>query len=82
MMRTTRTERIRVAVDGEVKQDTDLSGLIRSVPEIIAFASRSMAPAPVDLIYTGTRAGGGPVRRGEVVTGDIEGVGEIRITVC
>lgn len=73
--------RIWLAVDGTVKQDADLADLIWSVPEIIAVASRSMALAPGDLIYTGTPAGVGPVRRGEVVTGGVAGLGEIRIEV-
>ena len=76
-----RAGRIWLAVDGDVRQDADLSELIWSVPEIIAFASRSMELAPGDLIYTGTPAGVGPVKRGEVMTGGIEGVGEIRIAV-
>jgi fumarylpyruvate hydrolase len=73
--------RIWLAVDGDVKQDADLSELIWSVPEIISIASRSMELRPGDLIYTGTPAGVGPVRRGEVMTGGIDGLGAIRISV-
>jgi fumarylpyruvate hydrolase len=73
--------RIWLAVDGDVKQDADLSELIWSVPEIISIASRSMELRPGDLIYTGTPAGVGPVRRGEVMTGGIDGLGEIKISV-
>ena len=40
-----------------------------------------MALKPGDLIYTGTPAGVGKVERGEVLTGGVEGVGEIRITI-
>ncbi len=36
---------------------------------------------PGDLIMTGTPEGVGPVRRGEVMTGGIDGLGEIRIAV-
>jgi len=73
--------RIWLAVDGVVKQDADLAELIWSVPEIISIASRSMALKPGDLIYTGTPAGVGKVERGQVLTGGVEGVGEIRITM-
>ena len=73
--------RIWLAVDGVMKQDADLAELIWSVPEIISIASRSMALKPGDLIYTGTPAGVGKVERGEVLTGGVEGVGEIRITI-
>jgi fumarylpyruvate hydrolase len=76
-----RSGRIWLAVDGEVKQDADLAELIWGVPDIIAFASRSMELRPGDLIMTGTPAGVGPVKRGEVMTGGIDGLGEIRIAV-
>ena len=73
--------RIWLAVDGQVKQDADLSELIWPVPDITAFASRSMALQPGDIIMTGTPAGVGPVKRGEVMTGGIDGVSKIRISI-
>jgi fumarylpyruvate hydrolase len=73
--------RIWLAVDGQVKQDSDISKLIWPVPDIISIASGSMELKPGDLIMTGTPEGVGPVKRGEVMTGGIEGLGEIRITV-
>ncbi len=75
------TGRIWLAVDGAVRQDADLAELIWSVPEIIGIASRSMALAPGDLLYTGTPAGVGKVERGQVLTGGVGGVGEIRIAI-
>ncbi len=76
------TGRIWLALDGAIKQDADLSELIWSVPETIAAVSRSMNLKPGDLIYTGTPAGVGPVVSGEIMTGGIDGLGEIRITVA
>jgi fumarylpyruvate hydrolase len=73
--------RLWLAVDGQVKQDSDISKLIWPVPEIIAAISRSMELRPGDLIMTGTPEGVGPVERGEVMTGGIDGLGEIRIAV-
>ena len=73
--------RIWLAVDGQMRQEADLAELIWSVPEIVSIASRSMALAPGDLIYTGTPAGVGPVKPGQVMTGGIEGLGEITINV-
>jgi fumarylpyruvate hydrolase len=73
--------RIWLAVDGQVKQDSDISKLIWPVPDIISIASRSMELKPGDLIMTGTPEGVGPVKRGEVMTGGIERLGEIKITV-
>jgi len=73
--------RIWIAVDGVVKQDADLSELIWNVPEIIAIASQGVTLKPGDLIYSGTPAGVGAVERGQVMTGGIDGLGEIEISV-
>ena len=73
--------RIWLAVDGQVKQDSDIAKLIWPVPDIIAIASRSMELRPGDLIMTGTPEGVGPVKHGEVMTGGIDGLGEIKIAV-
>ena len=72
--------RIWLAVNGEVKQDGNLNELIWPMPEIIAFASRSMRLEPGDLIMTGTPAGVGPVVAGQTITGGVDGVGEIKLT--
>jgi fumarylpyruvate hydrolase len=40
-----------------------------------------MALEPGDIIMTGTPEGVGPVRRGEMMTGGIDGLGEIKIGV-
>jgi fumarylpyruvate hydrolase len=74
--------RIWLAVNGEVKQEADISDLIWDVPEIIAFASQAMRLTPGDLIYTGTPAGVGPIAIGDSVTGGVAGVGEISIAIA
>ncbi len=73
--------RIWLSVNGTVKQDADISQLIWSVPEVIAFVSASMALAPGDLIFTGTPAGVGPLVTGDAVTGGIDGIGDIGIRI-
>jgi fumarylpyruvate hydrolase len=74
--------RIWLAVNGAIKQDADIAELIWPVPDVIAFASASMALAPGDLIFTGTPSGVGPVHPGDTITGGIDGVGEIRIVIA
>jgi fumarylpyruvate hydrolase len=73
--------RLWLAVNGQVKQDADISKLIWPVPDIISIASRSMELRPGDLIMTGTPEGVGPVQRGDVMTGGLDGLGEIKIAV-
>jgi fumarylpyruvate hydrolase len=75
------TGRIWLAVNGVVRQNSDLADLIWSVPDIIATVSQAMRLMPGDLIYTGTPAGVGAVVAGDRITGGIEGLGEIAIDI-
>ncbi len=72
---------IRLTVNGETKQDADLSELIWAVPEIISILSHSIALAPGDLIMTGTPAGVGPLVPGDICVVSIEGLDEIRTEI-
>jgi fumarylpyruvate hydrolase len=72
---------IALKVDSDPRQEGDLSQMIWPVPEIIAALSRLFELTPGDLIYTGTPGGVGPVRPGERLEGEIEGVGTLTVTV-
>ena len=73
--------RIWLAVDGAIRQDSRTAEMIWTVPEVIAIASQAVTLAPGDLIYTGTPAGVGKIAPGQVVTGGIEGLGDIWVKV-
>lgn len=73
--------RIWLAVNGEIRQDSDLNLQIWNVQEGIAHLSTLFEVMPGDLIYTGTPDGVGPIKAGDVMTGGIEGVADIEITV-
>jgi fumarylpyruvate hydrolase len=72
---------IRLRVNGELRQDGDLAQLIWKVPEVIAHLSRLFTLTPGDLIFTGTPAGVAAVVAGDVLHGQIDGVGEIEVRV-
>jgi len=74
--------RIWLDVNGETRQDGNLNELIWSLPEIIRHLSGLFTLAPGDLIFTGTPAGVGPVKPGDLLEGGVEGIGEIRVTVA
>ncbi|WP_299752049.1 fumarylacetoacetate hydrolase family protein [uncultured Tateyamaria sp.] len=73
--------RIWLAVNGEVRQDADIADLIWPVREHVAYLSQAVTLAPGDLIMTGTPAGVGAVKTGDVMTGGVEGIAEIEVTV-
>ena len=60
--------------NGATKQNADISGLVWSVPEIIAHLSGFYHLGPGDLIFTGTPAGVGPVQPGDLLECAIDGV--------
>ena len=74
--------RIALRVNGAVRQSSDLSQMIWSVAETIAFLSRFVALAPGDLIFTGTPEGVGAVVRGDILEGMVEGVGTVRTAIA
>lgn len=75
------TGRIELAVNGEIRQSSDIGLLVHSVPTLIAHLSRYYRLMPGDLIYTGTPEGVGAVKPGDRLEGTIEGVGAIALTI-
>ncbi len=73
--------RIWLAVDGKIRQDSNVDKLIWSIPETIEHLSGLWELQPGDLIYSGTPEGVGPVEKGETMTGGVDGVGEIEIRI-
>ena len=73
---------ISLSVNKELRQSGNISDLIWYVPELIADLSKYYHLQPGDLLYTGTPAGVGPVKPGDVITGSIDQVGEIEFTIA
>lgn len=72
---------IWLTVNGETRQQSDLSEMIWKVPDIIAELSTYFALRAGDLIYTGTPAGVGPLQVGDRIECGIEGLESLRNTV-
>ncbi len=73
---------IRLSINGAVRQDGNLNQMIWKVPEMIAYLSRLFTLQPGDLIFSGTPAGVGAVQQGDVMRGEIDGLGGITVTVA
>ncbi len=72
---------ITLSVNGEIRQSGDLDQMIWKVAETISYLSSLFALKPGDLVFTGTPAGVGPVRRGDRLEGRIDGVGTLSTRV-
>lgn len=72
---------VRSWVNGELRQDGDVTQMIWSLPEIISFISHSMRLAAGDLILTGTPAGVGKLEPGDEIRVSVEGLGDLTNTL-
>ena len=70
--------RVETRVNGEVRQRGRTGEMAFSVPFLVRYVSRMMTLEPGDLISTGTPAGVGPLRDGDTVEVEVEGVGTLR----
>ena len=73
--------RIWLEVNKVIKQDSNIDKLIWSVPEMISFLSKTMTLEAGDIIYTGTPEGVGKINKGDVISGGIDGLTEISVTI-
>jgi 2-keto-4-pentenoate hydratase/2-oxohepta-3-ene-1,7-dioic acid hydratase in catechol pathway len=72
---------IWLKVNGQTKQDADLSQMIWSVAEQIAQLSRAFELQPGDIIYSGTPENVGPVVKGDVIDCHIDGLPNLGIRI-
>jgi 2-keto-4-pentenoate hydratase/2-oxohepta-3-ene-1,7-dioic acid hydratase in catechol pathway len=75
---------LRCWIGEDLMQESTTANLIFSVPELIESISRHCVMRPGDLIFTGTPAGVGSVRKprrylveGETIRSEIEGIGQL-----
>lgn len=68
---------ISTYLNGERKQHSNTKNLLFSVPRLVSFISKVMTLLPGDIISTGTPSGVGPVKPGDKVEVEIEGIGKL-----
>jgi len=73
--------RLQLRVNGEVRQDADLSDMIWKTNEIISELSQLYTLQAGDLIFTGTPAGVGPVVPGDNIEVTLPGLSSLRVTI-
>ena len=73
--------RSALQVNGVERQIGDVNQRIWKVPDMIAYFSRFYDIAAGDLVMSGTPAGVGPIDRGDVMVGEVEGIGSFTVTV-
>jgi 2-keto-4-pentenoate hydratase/2-oxohepta-3-ene-1,7-dioic acid hydratase (catechol pathway) len=64
-------------VNGEEKQRASTSEMVFSIPMLLSYVSHVMTLEPGDLVATGTPAGVAPLKAGDVVEIEIEGLSRV-----
>ncbi len=70
--------RIITRLNGQTVQDSRTSRFMTKIPEMVAFITAAMTLMPGDVVSTGTPAGVGPMKPGDTVEVEIEGIGVLR----
>nr|WP_306266890.1 fumarylacetoacetate hydrolase family protein [Pararhizobium sp. IMCC3301] len=73
---------VRLELNGETRQDADISLLIWKIDEIIAKLSEQHKLAAGDIIMTGTPAGVGPVVTGDVLDCSVDGLEPMQVRIA
>ncbi len=73
----TEPHQITASVNDEIRQDGTTADLVFDVANLVSFVSSIMTLLPGDVILTGTPAGVGPIRPGDRVEVEIEGIGTL-----
>ena len=71
-----------LTVNDETKQKSDVSHLIWSVAETVAYLSKFFRLEPGDVIFTGTPEGVGAVKKGDTMKVGVERLGEVTVRVA
>ena len=74
--------RLQTRVNGEVKQAQSASDLLFEPAVIVSHASRQVTLCPGDVIYTGTPGTTSPLKPGDTVEVEIDGIGVLRNRVA
>jgi 2-keto-4-pentenoate hydratase/2-oxohepta-3-ene-1,7-dioic acid hydratase in catechol pathway len=70
--------RLRTIVNGQTVQDENTADLLFNVEQTVAFVSKYVTLLPGDMLFTGTPQTTKPLKPGDVVEIDIEGIGKLR----
>jgi len=72
---------LRLALDGELRQNSNTRNLIVGVPDLIVRASQAFTLYPGDVILTGTPEGVGPLHKGGTLRATIDGIASMYVKV-
>jgi 2-keto-4-pentenoate hydratase/2-oxohepta-3-ene-1,7-dioic acid hydratase in catechol pathway len=73
--------RVTMRQNGEVRQDASTEDMVSNIPRIIWWLSQAMTLEPGDMISTGSPSGVAPIKPGDLLEGEVEGIGSLSTRV-
>jgi 2-keto-4-pentenoate hydratase/2-oxohepta-3-ene-1,7-dioic acid hydratase in catechol pathway len=73
--------RLTLHQNGEIRQDASTSDMVWDMARIIEFAASFYTLYPGDVIFTGTPQGVGPIKAGDKLRAEVEGLGAMDVAV-
>jgi 2,4-diketo-3-deoxy-L-fuconate hydrolase len=70
-----------LTVNDEPRQKANTRDLIIGIPQLIEFASSFYTLHPGDILFTGTPEGVGPVKAGDTIVTEVQGLGRLQVAV-
>jgi acylpyruvate hydrolase len=72
---------LKLLVNGEMRQQGPTGAMIHGVPRLLSYVSRYMTLEPGDILATGTPAGVGAVKPGDVLDASLAGLATLRVRI-
>jgi 2-keto-4-pentenoate hydratase/2-oxohepta-3-ene-1,7-dioic acid hydratase in catechol pathway len=72
--------RLALQKNGDIQQDGNTSQMLTPVVPLIAYMSRFFTLQPGDVVLTGTPEGVGPIKAGDLITVDLQGLIKVSIS--
>jgi 2-keto-4-pentenoate hydratase/2-oxohepta-3-ene-1,7-dioic acid hydratase in catechol pathway len=72
---------LRLWVNDELRQEETTAAMVYGIPELLEFISARMTLLPGDIVTTGTPAGVGPLKGGDVLRAQFGPIGHMVLRV-
>ena len=70
---------ISLSINGEEKQSASINMMVWGIEELISILSQKVILKPGDILFTGTPAGVGNIKKGDILEASIDEVGALKL---
>jgi len=70
---------ISLSINGKEKQSASINMMVWGIEELISILSQKVILKPGDILFTGTPAGVGNIKKGDILEASIDEVGALKL---